>query len=71
MKGVLLAGGTGSRLHPLTDVTNKHFLPVYKKPMIYYPIETMVKANIRKILVVTGGEHIGDFFRLLGSGKKF
>lgn len=71
MKGVLLAGGTGSRLCPLTDVTNKHFLPVYKKPMIYYPIETLVTANIQEILIVTGGEHISDFFRLLGTGKKF
>ncbi|MBF0332011.1 MAG: NTP transferase domain-containing protein [Candidatus Omnitrophica bacterium] len=71
MRGVLLAGGTGSRLLPLTKVTNKHLLPVYKKPMIYYPLETMLKAGIKDILIVTGGEHIGDFFQLLGSGKEW
>jgi glucose-1-phosphate thymidylyltransferase len=71
MKGVLLAGGTGTRLLPLTKVTNKHLLPVYKKPMIYYPLETLLKAGIKEILIVTGGEHIGDFFRLLGSGKEW
>ncbi|MBF0386300.1 MAG: NTP transferase domain-containing protein [Candidatus Omnitrophica bacterium] len=71
MKGVLLAGGTGSRLLPLTKVTNKHLLPVYKKPMIYYPLETLISAGIKDILIVTGGEHIGDFFRLLGSGKEW
>jgi len=69
VRGVLLAGGTGSRLLPLTKVTNKHLLPVYKKPMIYYPLETLINAGIKEILIVTGGEHIGDFFRLLGSGK--
>lgn len=71
MRGVLLAGGTASRLKPLTKVTNKHLLPVYKKPMIYYPLETFLKAGIRDILIVTGGEHVGDFFRLLGSGKEW
>lgn len=71
MKGVLLAGGTGTRLRPLTNVTNKHLLPVYKKPMIFYPLETLIKAGIKDILIVTGGEHIGDFFRLLGSGKEW
>jgi len=71
MKGVLLAGGTAQRLRPLTKVTNKHLLPVYKKPMIYYPLETLLKAGIRDILIVTGGEHVGDFFRLLGSGKEW
>ncbi len=71
MRGVLLAGGTGSRLLPLTKVTNKHLLPVYKKPMIYYPIETLLRAGIKDILIVTGGEHIGDFFSLLGSGKEW
>src|SRR5437773_1940685 len=71
MRGVLLAGGSGSRLLPLTKVTNKHLLPVYKKPMIYYPIETLINAGIKDILIVTGGEHIGDFFRLLGSGKEW
>lgn len=69
MRGVLLAGGSASRLRPLTKVTNKHLLPVYKKPMIYYPLETFVRAGIKDILIVTGGEHVGDFFRLLGSGK--
>ena len=69
MRGVLLAGGSGSRLMPLTKVTNKHLLPVYKKPMIYYPLETLISAGIKEILIVTGGEHIGDFFRLLGSGR--
>jgi glucose-1-phosphate thymidylyltransferase len=71
MKGVLLAGGTGSRLLPLTKVTNKHLLPVYKQPMIYYPLQTLINAGIKDILIVTGGEHIGDFFRLLGSGKEW
>ncbi len=71
MKGVVLAGGTGSRLLPLTKVTNKHLLPVYDRPMIYYPIRTMVEAGIREILIVTGGKTAGDFLRLLGSGKEF
>lgn len=71
MRGVLLAGGSASRLKPLTKVTNKHLLPVYKKPMIYYPLETFIKAGIRDILIVTGGEYVGDFFRLLGSGKEW
>ncbi len=71
MRGVLLAGGTGTRLKPLTNVTNKHLLPVYKKPMIYYPLQTLIDAGIKDILIVTGGEHIGDFFRLLGSGKSW
>jgi len=71
MRGVLLAGGTGSRLLPLTKVTNKHLLPVYKKPMIYYPLETLINAGIKEIFIVTGGEHIGDFFQLLGSGKEW
>ena len=71
MRGVLLAGGTGTRLKPLTNVTNKHLLPVYKKPMIYYPLETLIDAGIKDILIVTGGEHIGDFFQLLGSGKNW
>lgn len=71
MRGVLLAGGSGCRLFPLTKVTNKHLLPVYKKPMIYYPLETLINAGIKDILIVTGGEHIGDFFRLLGSGKEW
>ncbi|MCK5013449.1 MAG: NTP transferase domain-containing protein [Candidatus Omnitrophica bacterium] len=71
MRGVLLAGGSAARLRPLTKVTNKHLLPVYKKPMIYYPLETFIKAGIKDILIVTGGEHVGDFFRLLGSGKEW
>jgi len=71
MRGVLLAGGTAKRLKPLTNVTNKHLLPVYNKPMIYYPLETLLKAGIKDILIVTGGEHIEDFFRLLGSGKEW
>lgn len=71
MKGVILAGGMGSRLFPLTKVTNKHLLPVYHKPMIYYPIETLVTAGIRDILIVTGGNSSGDFLKLLGNGKQF
>jgi glucose-1-phosphate thymidylyltransferase len=71
MKGVVLAGGTGSRLFPLTKITNKHLLPVYDKPMIYYPIKTLVDAGIRDILVVTGGRNAGDFLRLLANGKEF
>jgi glucose-1-phosphate thymidylyltransferase len=71
MKGVILAGGLGSRLFPLTKVTNKHLLPVFNKPMIYYPIETLVRAGVRDILLVTGGNSAGDFLRLLGNGKEF
>ena len=71
MKGVVLAGGTGSRLFPLTKITNKHLLPIYDKPMIYYPIQTLVEAAIRDILIVTGGRNAGDFLRLLGNGKEF
>jgi glucose-1-phosphate thymidylyltransferase len=71
MKGIVLAGGLGTRLHPLTKVTNKHLLPIYDKPMIYYPIERMVDAGIRDILIVTGGKNAGDFLRLLGNGKEF
>jgi glucose-1-phosphate thymidylyltransferase len=71
MKGVILAGGLGTRLHPLTKVTNKHLLPVYDKPMIYYPIQALVNAGIRDILLVTGGNSAGDFLRLLGNGQKF
>jgi len=71
MKGVVLAGGTGSRLFPLTRVTNKHLLPVYNKPMIFYPLETLVAAGIRDILIVTGGNSAGDFLRLLRNGNDF
>lgn len=71
MKGVVLAGGLGSRLYPLTKVTNKHLLPVYNKPMIYYPIEALITAGIKDILIVTGGNDAGDFLRLLGNGEAF
>lgn len=71
MKGVILAGGRGTRLRPLTKVTNKHLLPIYDKPMIFHPLESLVKAGIKKILVVTGGEDIGGFMKLLGSGRDF
>jgi glucose-1-phosphate thymidylyltransferase len=71
MKGVVLAGGTGSRLNPLTRVTNKHLLPVYDKPMVYYPIQTLVNAGIQEILLVTGGKNAGEFLRLLGNGRDF
>jgi glucose-1-phosphate thymidylyltransferase len=71
VKGVVLAGGTGSRLFPLTKITNKHLLPIYDKPMIYYPIQTLVDAGIRDILLVTGGKNSGDFLRLLANGKGF
>jgi len=71
IKGVVLAGGTGSRLRPLTNVTNKHLLPVGRKPMIYYPIEKLVSAGIEEVLIVTGVEHMGDVVGLLGSGKDF
>ncbi len=71
MKGAVLAGGLGTRLHPLTKVTNKHLLPVCSKPMIYYPIETLVGAGIDDIMIVTGGESAGDFLKLLGNGKEF
>jgi glucose-1-phosphate thymidylyltransferase len=71
MKGVILAGGLGTRLYPLTKVTNKHLLPVYDKPMIYYPIQTLINAGINDILIVTGGNNAGDFLKLLGNGKEF
>ena len=71
MKGVVLAGGLGTRLLPLTKVTNKHLLPVYDRPMIYYPIQALVNAGIREILLVTGGNNAGDFLKLLGNGKEF
>ena len=71
MKGVVLAGGTGSRLNPLTRVTNKHLLPMFDKPMVYYPIQTLVNAGIEEILLVTGGKNSGDFLRLLGNGRDF
>ncbi len=71
MKGVVLAGGKGSRLYPLTRVTNKHLLPVFDRPMIYYPVQSLVDAGIRDIIVVTGGQNSGDFLRLLANGKDF
>lgn len=71
MKGVILAGGLGSRLAPMTRVTNKHLLPVYDRPMIYYPLQTLVDAGITEILLVTGGNNSGDFLRLLGNGSEF
>lgn len=71
MKGVVLAGGLGTRLYPLTLISNKHCLPVYNKPMLYYPLQTLVEAGIKDIMIVTGGEMAGDFLRLLGNGKDF
>ena len=71
MKGVVLAGGLGTRLYPLTKITNKHLLPVYNEPMIYYPMRTLVDAGIREILLVTGGHNAGDFLKLLGNGEAF
>ena len=71
MKGIVLAGGLGTRLQPLTKITNKHLLPVFDKPMIFYPIQTLVDAGVRDLLIVTGGNNAGDFLRLLGNGKAF
>ena len=71
MKGIILAGGLGTRMFPLTKITNKHLLPVYDKPMIYYPLQALVNAGIEDILIVTGGNYAGDFLRLLGNGHEF
>lgn len=71
MKGIVLAGGLGTRLRPLTRITNKHLLPVYDKPMVYYPIQMLVEAGIKEILIVTGGTSAGDFLRLIGNGEDF
>jgi glucose-1-phosphate thymidylyltransferase len=71
VKGIILAGGLGARLRPLTKVTNKHLLPIFDKPMIYYPIETLCRAGIEDIMIVTGGSSAGDFLRLLGNGREF
>jgi glucose-1-phosphate thymidylyltransferase len=71
VKGVILAGGLGSRLHPMTRVTNKHLLPIYDRPMIYYPLRTLVDAGISEILLVTGGNNAGDFLKLIGNGHEF
>lgn len=71
MKGVILAGGLGKRLEPLTRITNKHLLPVFNRPMIYYPLQTLIDAGIKDIMIVTGGNNAGDFLRLLGNGGEF
>jgi glucose-1-phosphate thymidylyltransferase len=71
MKGIILAGGLGTRMFPLTKITNKHLLPVYDKPMIYYPLQALISAGIEDILIVTGGNYAGDFLRLLGNGNEF
>jgi glucose-1-phosphate thymidylyltransferase len=71
MKGVVLAGGTGTRLHPLTRITNKHLLPIYDRPMVSYAIEALVTAGITEIMLVTGGTHAGEFLRLLGNGHEY
>ncbi len=71
MKGIVLAGGTGSRLHPLTKVTNKHLLPIGEKPMVYYPVESLVSSGVEDIMIVTGTEHVGNMLSLLGSGRNF
>jgi len=71
MKGIVLAGGLGTRLSPLTKITNKHLLPIFNKPMIYYPIQTLVDAGIEDIMIVTGGRNAGEFLRLLGNGSEF
>src|SRR5436189_2919654 len=71
LKGVILAGGTGSRLHPLTLITNKHLLPIYDRPMVTYAIEALVNAGVTELMLVTGGTHAGEFFRLLGNGHEY
>ena len=71
MKGVVLAGGRGTRLHPLTRITNKHLLPIYDRPMVAYAVEALVKAGIQEMMLVTGGTHAGEFFRLLGDGHEY
>ncbi len=71
MKGVILAGGSGTRLHPLTRITNKHLLPIYDRPMVTYAIEALVGAGVSELMLVTGGTHAGEFFRLLGNGHEY
>jgi glucose-1-phosphate thymidylyltransferase len=71
MKGVILAGGTGTRLHPLTRITNKHLLPIYDRPMVSYAIEALVKAGVKELMLITGGTHAGEFLRLLGNGQEY
>ncbi len=71
MKGVILAGGSGTRLHPLTRITNKHLLPIYDRPMVTYAVEALVKAGVSELMLVTGGTHAGEFFRLLGNGHDY
>jgi glucose-1-phosphate thymidylyltransferase len=71
MKGIILAGGLGTRLYPLTKITNKHLLPLYDRPMIFYPIAKLAEAGIREVIIVTGGNNAGDFLRLLGDGSQF
>src|SRR5207244_10832701 len=71
MKGGILAGGSGTRLHPLTRITNKHLLPIYDRPMVTYSIEALVSAGVTELMLVTGGTHAGEFFRLLGNGHEY
>src|SRR5579884_492190 len=71
MKGVILAGGSGTRLHPLTRITNKHLLPLYDRPMVTYAVEALVDAGMNELMLVTGGTHAGEFFRLLGNGHEY
>src|SRR5437868_12801598 len=71
MKGVILAGGSGTRMHPLTAITNKHLLPIYDRPMVTYAIEALVGAGVTELMLVTGGTHAGEFFRLLGNGHPY